>query len=248
MNAWRAVVVEAMVALGAMLAAGTGCGSSAAACHDDRPPTGAQFVEGGASCTLPSGRPGVGMGDYGCVDPTVCHCKAEAGSATCAVGALCVYAACSGANEGAACALAGGARGTCCNGACDALELLTDPSNCGGCGNVCPDGVTCAHGACGIPSGATPACPSGLVAAPATCVSSSCVACVATSCAGLPDGAPCAVEADAGQSGQLTGLCCHGACAIWYSDDQNCGGCGVACCPGTHCHISDSFRIAGICI
>ncbi len=246
MKGWRAVAAEAMVGLGAILAAGTGCGNGVAACHDDWPPAGAQFVEGGASCTLPGGRAGVGMGDYGCVDPTVCHCKPEAGSATCAAGAVCVYAACSGANEGAACTFAGGARGTCCRGACSAVDLLVDPSDCGGCGNVCPVGVTC-NGACAIPAGATPVCPSGLAAAPATCVNSSCVACVAASCAGLLDGAPCAVEVDAGRADQLAGLCCHGACVLWYGDDQNCGGCGVTCCPGTHCQRAGDFSIAAIC-
>jgi hypothetical protein len=182
------------------------------------------------------------MGQHGCVDPTVCHCNPEAGSATCADGAVCVYAACSGVNQGEACALAGSARGTCCKGACAALDLANDPSNCGGCGNVCPVGVTCSGFACDIPGGVTPTCAPGTVAVSANCVHSSCVACLTMSCADIPDGAPCALTADT-----ATGMCCNGACVV-YDGDQNCGGCGVTCCLGSHCSPRDSTGLGGVCL
>lgn len=245
-----------MVGLGVLLAAGIGCGGGAGTCHNDNPPLADMFFEGGSSCTLPNGRPGLGDGQYGCIDPTLCHYRAEAGPATYAPGPVCVYAACNGANPGAACALPGGGQGICCNGACSTVDVQTDPSNCGGCGNVCPDGVPCNSGACGIPS-STPACPPGLILWAATCMhSSSCIACVAPSCTGLPDGAPCVVQADAGElmfldggflssSEQPAGICCHGACAAWYSDNQNCGGCGVTCCPGTNCTLDGPAGIRG---
>jgi hypothetical protein len=250
-EACRSRVAGWILGLGLMLVAGTGCGSgagSAGMCHDNRPPPGTPFLEGGSSCTLPNGRPGVGQGEYGCIDPTLCHCTLEAGPATCATGAVCVYAACSGANQGAACARPGGQQGTCCNGTCSAIDLRTNPFNCGGCGNVCPQGVSCDYGACAIPFGTIPTCPHGLVGAAATCVGTSCSACVAASCSGLADGAPCSVQSDAGQGEQLAGLCCQGACAAWYADNQNCGGCGVTCCPGTKCERTELFTIAAVCI
>lgn len=249
-----------IVGVGLLLAVGTGCGSGAGACHDDVPPLSSMFYEGGSSCTLPDGRPGLGDGQYGCIDPTVCHCRPEAVPATCSASAVCVYQGCSGANQGAACALPGGAQGTCCESVCSAVDLGTDPSNCGGCGNVCPAGMPCDNGQCGVPFGSgTVACPSGLVAAEAATTNSATVACVAVSCAGLADGAPCSTQVDAGgavsPAGPMAGLCCHGACVAWYKDNENCGGCGITCCPGTSCGVANdfggvvsSFGIVGWCL
>src|SRR5215467_13009265 len=109
MKARGTVVVRAIIGLWVALGAGAGCGASGGACHDDNPPLSSQFYEGGSSCTLPNGGQGVGDGQYGCIDPTLCHCRPEAGPATCAVGAVCVYAGCNRANPGAACSLADGA-------------------------------------------------------------------------------------------------------------------------------------------
>src|SRR5205814_7840953 len=143
-------VAGAIVGLGLGFTEGTGCNgagaSGAGVCHDDRPPLSSMFYEGGSECTLPDGRASLGAGQLGCIDPTICHCRPEAGPATCSAGAVWVYAGCNGANPGAACALAGGGQGTCCNGVCSAVDLRTDPSNCGGCGFVCPEGVSCADG------------------------------------------------------------------------------------------------------
>jgi len=56
------------------------------------------------------------------------------------------------------------------------------------------------------------------------------------------------VQPDAGQAefvdggfltatAEFAGLRCQGACLAWYSDNQNCGGCGVTCCPANNCSI-----------
>lgn len=245
-------VAGAMVGVG-VIGAGTGCGGGAF-CHDDRPRVpapGTTPVREGAPCTLPNGRPGIGAGIYGCYDPTLCHCTPEAGSAMCAAGAVCVFAACNGANEGAACSLPGGGQGTCCSGTCSTIDLRTDLSNCGGCGYVCPDGVTCDYGACYIPTSTSPACPAGLVLARTNGVAGTCSGCFPVSCTGLPDGAPCVTQLNyldyAGQIEQVVGLCCRSTCVDPGTDDQNCGGCGVTCCPGTHCHSAFSNGTTGGC-
>src|SRR5438552_8660228 len=134
MTAWGAGTARAIAGLGvlAALAGAMGCGSTRnsssdsgqsldgamVTCKDDRAPAGTPFVQGGQSCTLPDGGAGVGSGKHGCVDPNACHCTPQAGSATCDPGGVCVYAACSGVNQGQACALAGDKRGSCCKGAC----------------------------------------------------------------------------------------------------------------------------------
>lgn len=48
---------------------------------------------------------------------------------------------CTPIENGTACS-----SGTCCNGTC--VNLATDPSNCGRCGNVCLEGQTCCSGTC----------------------------------------------------------------------------------------------------
>ena len=61
----------------------------------------------------------------------------------------CVVASCSPMAESYACQPQGGgpADGVCCKSAC-VLPYGTDASNCGGCGIVCPAGMTCQGGEC----------------------------------------------------------------------------------------------------
>jgi hypothetical protein len=233
------------------------------ACHDDRPVPGTQWQEGGASCTLPDGGAGIGSGAYGCIDRTACFCKPEAGATTCPTNGPCaaytavlvnpaVYATCSGANQDDPCALPGGGVGRCCAGVCRSLEYyLADSGNCGGCGFACAQGQQCSNGACGACSslglcggcGAI-ACPAGRECVPAICrgdsssILGSCHACVLSACANQPDGTACAI-------GGTQGMCCDQVCVNPMGDNRNCGGCGIACCPGVQCEPGSWFPSAG---
>src|SRR5580700_9810536 len=93
------------------------CVPAVPSCHDDRAPPGTPFLQGGESCTLPDGGPGVGSGTYGCVDPNACSCRSEGGPSTCVAG-QCIFAACNGRNEDEACSMPGGGSGVCCGGVC----------------------------------------------------------------------------------------------------------------------------------
>src|ERR1019366_6285846 len=56
----------------------------------------------------------------------------------------CVFPSCTGASmHDEPCLLSPGKHGTCCGGACQALDTKADPANCGSCGVACPLGATC---------------------------------------------------------------------------------------------------------
>jgi hypothetical protein len=225
-------------------------------CRDDRPLPGTPFVENafGGNCTLPDGGLGNGLGAWGCVDPSVClltmrtgspsHCKLGAGEAVCKAG-RCIYASCSGITEDDACSLPDGSTGVCCAGVCRPADFIAnDPSNCGGCGLGCASGMACANAYCGDGgSGVGPSCDGvvcapGRVCAPTFCRwvtggGTSCYSCVASSCASKPDGIECP-----------GGMCCQQKCVDPASDNNNCGGCGIRCCPGTQCSPGSTISAA----
>lgn len=91
------------------------------------------------------------------------------------------------------------------------VDFLSDASNCGGCGNICPDGATCQNGACFCPTGTTP------------CGN----ACVDTS----SDNSNCGTCGNACQPGAT---CQGGTCvsAAECSSDAECPG-GFRCTSGT---------------
>jgi len=215
------------------------------ACHDDRPTPGTPFVEGGSSCTLPDGGAGVGSGFYGCLDPTVCHCKPEAGPADCRQSrgqGVCVYAGCNGANDDELCQL-GASSGVCCAGTCAALDFETDNHDCGGCGVVCAPGSSCQGGMCMPACTFGHSCGGGLTCAQASVSIRvggwAANGCFGTSCTGKPDGTDCMLP------GQI-GICCAEACVSLVAD-TSCGGCGIQCCTGTHCSPSGS-GLTGVCL
>ncbi|MHB8416575.1 MAG: hypothetical protein ACYDCL_00765 [Myxococcales bacterium] len=98
---------------------------------------------------------------------------------------------------------------TVCGGAC--TDLLTDPANCGACGNVCSSRV-CSNGAC--------------AAAPADGGSST--ACVSD--ADCPSGESCVGGVCSAMDGGVHSCTvCGGTCTDLSTDPLNCGACGSVC-------------------
>lgn len=102
-------------------------------------------------------------------------------------------------------------------------HVLSDPANCGSCGNACPTGQRCSDGVC------ISTCPPGLTLCGNACVDTTrnpanCGTC-GTNCADLPGGP--------------YQMCCpglDGSGQCMNSNDSNCGACGNACPPGRFCY------------
>ncbi|KAH1322847.1 hypothetical protein KXV81_007833 [Aspergillus fumigatus] len=117
----------------------------------------------------------------------------------------------------------------CCDAVCQ--DVLNDPANCGGCGNVCEEGEVCTAGLC-----QEPACPPGQVECDGVCTDpntdpNNCGAC-GTVC---PEGEPCVdgvCQVEECPPGETD---CDGTCVDTTTDPTNCGACGVACPEGTPC-------------
>jgi hypothetical protein len=141
------------------------------------------------------------------------------------------------------CVLPSGRGGACCGGGCS--DELTDDSNCGSCGQVCPTGSACAGGACllePLPDAGPPRCD--LLGCPAGSVcagSADPYNCVKASCGPYDDNLGCVV--DGGAEGGL-GMCCGGQCIDEYSDSENCGACGLSCGQNTVC-VEQSCGLPG---
>ena len=183
--------------------------TDAGACQDDR---------------LPPGSPDAA----GCMHPAT-RCKPQGGPASCATG-VCVYETCNSANQAKACKMPDGSNGTCCGSTCGKIDFTTDSKNCGGCGQICPSG-NCTNSQCA--DDCKPGCMTSGVSCGAgrVCMrphnDANAGACMAASCTGLADGAPC------GQG--VEGICCNGGCVNPDRDARHCGGCGIRCCAGTVC-------------
>ena len=115
-----------------------------------------------------------------------------------------------------------------CDGTC--VYYLTDPLNCGACGNICPSGQSCSEGAC------VSMCPAGTTLCGGTCVDL------------LVDPLNCGGCGNACGDNQICtgGACvtcrpptqtaCDNECVNIHTDSENCGGCGINCnflCPST---------------
>jgi thiol-disulfide isomerase/thioredoxin len=113
-----------------------------------------------------------------------------------------------------------------CRGRC--VRLRTSPSNCGTCGNECPEGTACLYGACvaGDGSGTGPG-------GTGTCRCPAGRACCQGRCTDLnADSANCG---GCGKTCPPGTSCCEGKCVDRKSDPRNCGHCGTRCPAGQVC-------------
>jgi len=117
------------------------------------------------------------------------------------------------------------ANENCCTGVCS--DPQTDEANCNGCGNACNPGEGCCAGACiDVSSDVTNCGDCGN-----TCpVGNNC-------CSGICSD-PASDEANCNGCGNACGAgegCCSSACIDVQSDTSNCGDCGVTCNAGENC-------------
>ena len=121
------------------------------ACSGDTPacPAGSQV----GYCNLDGGPGFLCCAGGGCTnvlaDPQNCGFCGQAclSGQTCGNG-QCLLVTCSASTQSQSCGLAGGSPGSCCGIGC--VDINTDPSNCGGCGQHCASGQTCNGGRCGL--------------------------------------------------------------------------------------------------
>ena len=147
---------------------------------------------------------------------------------------------CEGACETGFCRCAPGEER--CGDAC--VDVSSDVTSCGACGNTCGAGATCASGAC--------TCGGGLLHCSGTCVDPTTDAANCGSCgARCRADQVCAGSACACPAGQSE---CSGACRNLATDRLHCGACGRACsslemCSGGTCVCrSDLMLCAGACV
>jgi len=126
-----------------------------------------------------------------------------------------VVPSCADAGFEASCQLADGYAGFCCKRGC--ADLLSDPLNCNGCGDICPMGATCTNGRCSPECQNDQDCSSGTGCTEGKCFPSAC------------DGQPAEALCAAGDGG--LGFCCGGECT---PTDSTCGSCQV-CGVGEFC-------------
>jgi len=136
------------------------------------------------------------------------------------IGDQCTQASCPGAPLGSACLLPGGGVGACFGATCVAVDLQSDPNNCGIFGLRCAPPTLCLNGDCYSP--ATGLDPFLVDAGNDTVCTRD--GCLLSSCDAGSEGLACELA-----NGEILGICCNGTCN--YQDSQNCGGCGLVC-PG----------------
>lgn len=115
-----------------------------------------------------------------------------------------------------------------CGGFC--VDLSSNASHCGACGNTCSSGYVCNSGAC------TLSCPPGFTDCGGYCADvlsdeSNCGGCGIVCSAGfLCSSGSCQLNCGPGL------LACSGTCVDPSTDESNCGGCGLVCGTGLVCN------------
>lgn len=119
------------------------------------------------------------------------------------------------------------ANGQPCGGVC--VDITSNATSCGACGNACKQGEACIGGKCQV------SCPGGQIACDGLCFATSndpkhCGDCTTQCKAGEVCGdAHCGSTCPAGQTN------CDGSCADLQTDAKHCGVCGTACGVNEEC-------------
>ena len=121
---------------------------------------------------------------------------------------------------------------TVCENGTHCTDLMTDEENCGSCGNVCPQGLSCFNGTCGCLEGET--------LCDGRCISTSVDTFNCGKCGNAcPEGQYCS----SGTCACVTGnILCNGTCIDMNYDDNNCGKCGNVCQSGSFCLNGECAR------
>lgn len=120
-----------------------------------------------------------------------------------------------------------------CGAAC--IDVWSDVTNCGACGNVCLANENCCTGACSNPQTDGANCGGCGVACGAG------ESCCAGGCIDVwSDVANCG---SCGNACPLGNNCCAGSCSDPVTDEANCGGCGTACGAGEGCCSSTCIDV-----
>jgi len=152
----------------------------------------------------------------------------------------CVPTSCQAQSNDAVCVLDAGQGNCCADAGC--TDLLTDPSNCGLCGQSCPTdaGFVCSNGSCLLFNdlGNEVLCDGGVFDCPPGWVCSSHSSTCQPDCSASPDGVVCGASIASTPFADALSICCNHRCVDVGADPANCGSCGSACAPGQTCWLN----------
>jgi hypothetical protein len=149
------------------------------------------------------------------------------GGAFCAAGVCHLSSDCTAGPNGP-CELSDAGLGTCCDGTCEALDVMNDPNACGGCGLHCPVTSACASGACLDTDGGFLHGCAGSTCGPGLTCNTPYDRCLAATCTPALNGEQC--------NGPGESLCCGGSCTNVYTDPAHCGACDHPCGANEFCN------------